>query len=107
MTGLSRMTVIQALRRLQARGLLRRYTREAKRQTVWLVEVPRPGPPPLPEALRTASLAGQGWLVDRLDPEDLALASSLVPDLLPSQREGLGACPRNPCRAGIALARDE
>lgn len=88
-TGLSRVTVIQALCRLQARGLVRRYTREPKRQSVWLVEVPRPGPPPLPEPLRAERPAGRDWLVDRLDPEDLDLVRSLVAHLLPSERERL------------------
>jgi DNA-binding transcriptional ArsR family regulator len=44
-TGLSRTTVLSALRRLRDRGLIRPYTREPKRETAWLVEVPnRPCP---------------------------------------------------------------
>ena len=88
-TGLSRTTVLSALRRLRDRGLLRSYTREPKRETAWLVEVPEPALPGLPEGLQEEALHPGGWLVDRLDPEDLELARSLVDSLAPSRREEL------------------
>jgi DNA-binding transcriptional ArsR family regulator len=87
-TGLSRTTVLSALRRLRDRGLLRPYTREPKRETAWLVEVPEPALPGLPEGLQEAQRPA-GWLVDRMDPEDLELALGLLDSLPPSRREEL------------------
>ena len=87
-TGLSRTTVLSALRRLRDRGLIRPYTREPKRETAWLVEVPEPALPGLPEGLQEAQRPA-GWLVDRMDPEDLELARGLLDSLPPSRREEL------------------
>ena len=87
-TGLSRTTVLSALRRLRDRGLLRPYTREPKRETAWLVEVPEPVLPGLPEGLQEAQRPA-GWLADRMDPEDLELARGLLDSLPPSRREEL------------------
>jgi hypothetical protein len=70
-TGLSRTTVLAALRRLRDRGLIRPYTGEPRRETAWVVEVPEPALPRLPESLREEGRPGV-WVVDRLDPEDLA-----------------------------------
>jgi DNA-binding transcriptional MocR family regulator len=72
-TGLSRTTVLSALRRLRDRGLIRPYTREPKRETAWLVDVPEPALPGLPEGLQEEQRPA-GWLADRMDPEDLELA---------------------------------
>ena len=87
-TGLSRTTVLSALRRLRDRGLIRPYTREPKRETAWLVEVPEPALPGLPEGLREEQRPA-GWLADRMDPEDLELARGLLDSLPPSRREEL------------------
>jgi DNA-binding transcriptional ArsR family regulator len=87
-TGLSRTTVLITLRRLRDRGLIRPYTREPKRETAWLVEVPEPALPGLPEGLQEAQRPA-GWLADRMDPEDLDLARGLLDSLPPSRREEL------------------
>jgi DNA-binding transcriptional ArsR family regulator len=87
-TGLSRTTVLSALRRLRDRGLLRPYPREPKRETAWLVEVPEPALPGLPEGLQEEQRPA-AWLADRMDPEDLELARGLLDSLSPSRREEL------------------
>ena len=87
-TGLSRNTVLAALRRLRSRGLLRPYTREPKRETAWLVEIPEPTLPGLPKGLQEEA-EPRGWLADQMDPEDLELARSLVDSLPPARREEL------------------
>lgn len=88
-TGLSRGTVLLALRRLRERGLIRPYPREPKRQTAWLVTVPGPRAPALPEGLREEAAGPREWLVDRLEPEDLELAKGLLDSLPPQERERL------------------
>ena len=52
------------------------------------VEVPEPALPGLPEGLQEEA-EPRGWLADRMDPEDLELARSLVDSLPPARREEL------------------
>lgn len=69
---------------------MRPYQRAPKQKTVWLVEIPQPALPSLPEPL-AAEERGQErpWLADRLEPEDLELARGLLDSLTRREREGL------------------
>lgn len=84
-TGLSRNTVRQALRYLTQQGLVRVHTSRRRYPTVWWVSVPQVASeaPVVPRE--------DGWLVDRLDPEDLDTAWALVHALTPVARRALEA----------------
>ncbi len=75
-------------RRLRNRASCWPYTREPTREIAWLVEVPEPALPGLPEGLQDEQRPA-GWLADRMDPEDLELARGLLDFLAPSRREEL------------------